>query len=562
MNINHLKLTLLGIIALLAGPAFSAENKLTIGITQYPSTLHPYIDSMTAKSYIHGFTFRGDHRGGAGYDKNWQVVCFLCKEIPSFENGQAVIIDRPHAKEGESKKGVKLTVHYKKDLFWGDGTPITTKDVEFWYKMATSEEVKNSAGLSFAPHIEKLEIVDDYTVNAYIDRISYKYNSSYIPSALPRHLEESIFDADPSQYHARTNYVTNPTNAGLYNGPFYVSNLKQGQFVTLSPNPHWKGKQPYFKDIVIKAIPDTQALQANLLSGGVDYIPGELGMELDQALQFKKRFSKRFNVVIRPASLYEHLDVQLQDEHLQDIRVRQALLYALDRELLNKRLFEGSQPVANSSVSILDATFADDTPGYSYDPEKAKALLKEAGYKLVNGVQMKDGKPLEIEFMTTAGNKTRELVQQFAQGQWKQVGIQAVINNQTARVFFGSTLTERKHKGLAMFAWSTAPEHLPRTTLHSDFIPTEENSWYGQNYAAYSNAEMDRLIDQIDVELDVEKRKALWKKLQHIYATELPAIPLYFRSDAYVMPNWLQGVEPTGHMVHSSNWVENWARVK
>ena len=107
------------------------------------------------------------------------------------------------------------------------------------------------------------------------------------------------------------------------------------------------------------------------------------------------------------------------------------------------------------------------TPFYNYDPEKAKQLLKEAGYKLVNGVQMKDGQPLELEFMTTAGNKTRELVQQFAQGQWKKVGIKVVINNQPARVYFGTTLNERKHKGLAMFAWSSSPESLPNTVLHS-----------------------------------------------------------------------------------------------
>ncbi len=558
MQLKHVALAVCGSMAVMAGAASAAQDKLVMGITQYPSTLHPVIDSMVAKSYTLGFS----QRGGVGYDKDWKLVCFGCEQVPSFENGLAEIVDRPHAKEGESDKGIKMTVHYKKDQFWGDGTPITTKDIEFWFEVVTSGDVQGNPSVEHFRQIEKLEIVDDYTVNVYIDRISYKYNAWYIPDVLPSHIEKAVFDANPKEYHLNTKYVTEPTLAGLYNGPYLIDNLKQGQFIALEKNPHWKGKAPHFTDLTLKVVEDTQALQANLLSNDVDYIPGELGITLDQAMQLQDRYGERYNIDIRPAALYEHLDVQLENQHLGDARVRQALLYSLDRKLLTDKLFNGAQPVADSSVSVLDATFATDTPHYEYHPEKAKALLKEAGYELVNGVQMKDGQPLEIVFSTTSGNKTRELVQQFAQGQWKQVGINTVIDNQTARVFFGTTMSQRKHQGLGMFAWGTGPEHLPRTTLHSKYIPTEENNWAGQNYAAYSNPQMDSLIERIDVELNLEKRKELWRELQHLYAQDLPAIPLYFRSDAYIMPKWLKGVEPTGHHTYSSNWAENWVRAE
>ncbi|MGF1748648.1 peptide ABC transporter substrate-binding protein [Vibrio cionasavignyae] len=555
MTLNKTTLALISTALLFSGQT-TADDKLTIGISQYPSTLHPLIDSMVAKTYTHGFSIRGT----LGFDQQWQLVCFLCEQVPTFENGLAVIVDRPHAKEEESDKGVKMTMSLKKDLFWGDGTPVTSKDIEFWYQVATSSDVQGNAGLSTYQHIEKLEVVDDRTVNVYVDRVSYKYNAYYVPDVLPRHLEEPIFKADPKQYHLKTKYVTDPTSAGLYNGPYSINELKQGQYVKLQLNPHWKGKQPHFDNITLKTVSDTQALQANLLSGDVDYIPGEMGLSLDQALQFKKRFANKYHVDIRPAAVYEHLDIQLANIHLKDVRVRRALLLGLDRELLTEKLFEGKQKVANSSVSPLDASFDPDAPSYAYSPEKAKALLKEAGYKLVNGVQVKDGKPLEIEFMTTSGNKTRELVQQFAQGQWKKVGIKAIINNQTARVYFGTTLTERKHKGLAMFAWGTSPEQLPRTTMHSEYIPTEDNGWSGQNYAGYSSPEMDRIIEQIDAELNQEKRLELWKQFQHLYATDLPALPLYYRADSFIMPKWLKDVEPTGHQTYSSFWAENWTR--
>lgn len=217
MKLKKSVLALAGAAALMSSQALSADDKLTLGISQYPSTLHPIIDSMVAKTYTHGFTFRDT----IGFDQQWKLMCFLCEEVPSFENGIAVVVDRPHAKEGESEKGVKITVKFKKDLFWGDGTPITTKDVKFWYDVATSSEVQGNAGLSTYQHMEKLEVVDDYTVNVYVDRVSYKYNAYYIPSVLPRHVEESVFNANPKEYHLKTKYVTDPTNAALYNEHLY-----------------------------------------------------------------------------------------------------------------------------------------------------------------------------------------------------------------------------------------------------------------------------------------------------------------------------------------------------
>jgi peptide/nickel transport system substrate-binding protein len=160
--------------------------------------------------------------------------------------------------------------------------------------------------------------------------------------------------------------------------------------------------------------------------------------------------------------------------------------------------------------------------------------------------------------MTTAGNRSRELVQQVIQSQWKQVGIDVRIRNEPARVFFGETVTKRKFTGAAMFAWLSSPESVPRTTLYSDQIPTEENNWGGQNYTGFRNDEMDALIDAIEVELDREKRKALWHRLQRLYAEELPVIPLYWRANPYVLPPWLSGLRPTGHQGTTTYWIEQW----
>ena len=113
-----------------------------------------------------------------------------------------------------------------------------------------------------------------------------------------------------------------------------------------------------------------------------------------------------------------------------------------------------------------------------------------------------------------------------------------------------------------MFAWLSAPESLPRTTLHSQSVPTEENNWSGQNYTGFKNQLMDQLIDSIEIELEKEKRKKLWGQLQRLYAEQLPAIPLYFRANSFIVPKWLKGIKPTGHMFTSTNWVEDWHVIK
>jgi peptide/nickel transport system substrate-binding protein len=160
--------------------------------------------------------------------------------------------------------------------------------------------------------------------------------------------------------------------------------------------------------------------------------------------------------------------------------------------------------------------------------------------------------------MTTAGNRSRELVQQVLQGMWRAAGIEVRIRNEPPRVFFGETVSRRRFQGLALFAWISSPENVPRTILHSGEIPREETNWSGQNYTGFRNAEMDELIERIPVTLDRDTRRPMWRRVQEIYATELPVLPLFFRSDAHVWPRWLDGVRPTGHLAPSTLWVEQW----
>ena len=160
--------------------------------------------------------------------------------------------------------------------------------------------------------------------------------------------------------------------------------------------------------------------------------------------------------------------------------------------------------------------------------------------------------------MTTAGDKTRENVQVFLQGQWKSIGIDIQIKNEPARVFFGETVRKRNYGAMAMFAWASAPESNPKTNLHTSQIPSEKNGWSGQNGGGYSNPEVDKLVEDLDLEFNPAKRKQLVAKILHHYTDEVPVIPLYYRADVAVNPTNVVGVHLTGHQYSESNAVENW----
>lgn len=117
---------------------------------------------------------------------------------------------------------------------------------------------------------------------------------------------------------------------------------------------------------MIKAVENSAALEANLLSGEVDMIEGSAGMALDQALAFERRHGDRFQVRYQPGLAYEHLEIMLDNPVLADVRVRQALLYGLDRSAISQKLFDGRQPVADTPVHPLDWVHTDDVRHYPF----------------------------------------------------------------------------------------------------------------------------------------------------------------------------------------------------
>lgn len=541
----------LALLLLLFIPTLAqAKERLVIGISQYPSTLHPAYDSMLAKTYIMGMT----RRPISTISPDWEGVCMLCTALPELSEGTA-----KHITTESGKDGIAVTYTLDEKAVWGDGTPLTTADIEFTWEVGHNPR-SGFDNFQMFERIEKVEVHDERSFTLYINRRSCDYKGLPQFYILPAHLERQNFNSDQaSNYRPQSIYERDPTNPAIWFGPYRVAAIQPGQSITLSRNENWWGKKPYFDEIELRAIENTAALTANLLSGDIDMIAGELGLTIDQAIGFEKRYGDRFQIIYKPSLVYEHVDLNLDNPVLADKRVRQALLHGVNREAISQNLFAGKQPVAHGSVHPLDVVYDPEVKKYAYDPARAAALLEEAGWTKSGAIRTNAaGEKLSLEINSTAGNKSRELVEQVLQSQWKDLGIDLTIRNEPPRVLFGETVSKRQFKHMALFAWISSPRNIPRTTLHSDLIPSEENSWTGQNYTGFVNEEMDQALDDLELKCEETENRRIWNRVQAIYAEELPALPLYFRANSYILPKGLRGLTPTGHQFPSSLWVEDW----
>lgn len=521
--------------ALAAKAASNAE--LRIGTNQEFENLNPLIATMSATRFIQDFVSRGRAMITLGVDGKWHPT--IVTKIPSIEDGGVVLFD-----EGGKKK-MRVTWEILKDAKWGDGTPVTAKDVEFEVSLGRAETIS-------IPNREPYEAIEKFEIDpANPKKFTLTYNRArydyalIAPGASPRHLEEAVFKKHgkaPQGYDNNSKFTTDAANPGLYLGPYRVSEIKLGSHVKLVVNDKWWGAKPKVKNILIKLIPSTATLEANLLSGDV-HMTNQQGMSFDQAVEFEKKVKAEklpFKVLFEPGLTYEHIDLNLDHPILKDLKVRKALNHAIDRKALTDALFAGKQPPAVHNLSPID-------PGYTADPKKitiyehstrkAERLLEEAGWKKgPDGIRVKDGQRLTLRLGTTAGNKARENVQVFIQNQLKRVGVEITVKNEPARVFFAETTLKRQFD-MAMYAWVSNPDQSVRSTMHSSMIPSKQNSWSGQNQPGWRNAENDRLIDAFENEFDAAKRKDIMAQLLKLYTDDIPVLPLFYRANVIVAPS-------------------------
>jgi peptide/nickel transport system substrate-binding protein len=533
-------------------PAFAgSHDELVIGLRQAPPSLNPLQGSSAPRTYLDDLSLRPL----SGPDRTGRSSCYLCETLPTLDNGGARIVERP-----DGAKGMEVTFTLKRGLVWADGVPVTSRDVLFSWRLARDPQL-GASNAETLRHISDITMIDDRHFTLHLDQVDYTYNRQVTFWVLPEHIEGPILAGldHRTDYFSRSAYATDPTNPGLWIGPYRLAGYEPGKLARYERSPDWPAPAAQIPRITVRMVENTAVLEADFLTGAVDYIAGELGLTVDQALELKSRRAYSFDFAIQNGLNYEHVDFNLDNPLLADLRVRRALLLAIDRQTITRRLFDGLLPVADSFVAPNDLGFDPTARKYPYDPAAAAALLTEAGFRPgPDGIRVDaKGRRLGFTLATTTGNRVRELVELELQAKWRAVGVEITLANDSAAVLLGDRLPHGSFD-LALYAWISVPENPPTYSLLSISIPSAANDFAGGDFPRFSDPETDRLTGELVRELDPAKRLPIWARLQEIYARELPALPLFFESNVFVIPRWLKGVDPSGRLGNTTLWIEDW----
>jgi peptide/nickel transport system substrate-binding protein len=535
-----------------------AKNNLNIAINAEADTLNPIITSMMASIYVIDAT----NRPLVKLTKSGKAEAVLIEAIPEVKNKLVKIIEKPNAKPSMVAK-----IKFRKDAQWADGVPITCADLEASWKIGMGDKVSNPNKEEFS-NIQKIEFTaanpKDCTITYNEARWDFHLN---FPRLVPAHIELPIYEKHKNEaqaYERNSQYVTNVSNPGLYNGPYKVQEFKTGSHIMLSKNEKFWGKKAEIEKIIFKFILNTSTMEANLVSKNIDLISSS-GLGFDQALSLEKKIQQDklpYQIIFEPGVVYAHIDLNLDNPILSDLKVRKALAISFNRDDLTKAFFQGKQKPALHFSTELDSWYTEDPKEISinkYDPKLAAKLLDDAGWKPADdGYRTKDGKRLQFNISSSADIKINEMIQTYLQGAWKKIGVDLQIKNYPARVLFGEIIKKRNFD-LAFYSFVNNPDSNPKSTYHSQAIPSQENSWSGSNRPGWKNKSVDELLEKVDTEFDPKKRTALIKKVLKHYTEDIPALPMYYKSNTSVYPINLKNYWISPHTFSEYLEVENWS---
>lgn len=494
-------------------------GQIIVGISQEPQNFNPIMPTIEAQ--------RGVHM--AIYDDLWRIgpkgnyIPNLATEIPSLTNG------------GISKDGTLFTIKLRKNIKWHDGQPFSARDVVFTWQTIMNPKVSAFSTVGF-DQIDSMWAADEAT-------LKFKLKQSYAPIfavlsdmfVVPEHILSKSPDINKDEFNAKR-----PIGTGAFKFVEWVA----GDHITLEANKAYHGPGPYIDRLIFKYISDLTVLFTQFKTGEID-ITGLQGIPVD--LYPEAKTLPNITLHVNPGTTYDCIAPNFLLPLFQDKRVRQALYYGMDKKPMVEKIFLGLVAEAETYIPPQSWAYNPKIKGHhKYDPDKAKKLLDAAGWKVgSDGIRVREGKRLSFENACTAGNKGREQMQQLLQQQWRQIGVEMKINNKPAAVLFGDFYRLSKFEtiinGIGMGA---DPEHSFR--LHSKYIPAKGGM--GRNSIAYENKEVDRLLEAGAREMDQEKRKQVYFKLQEVLADDLPYLPIHHYVIIRATKASIQGFQPNSNM--------------
>jgi peptide/nickel transport system substrate-binding protein len=513
---------------------------VTVGTAQEPGTLSPLLAVDQIDDVISAFIVEGL----VGTDTEGNYVPVLAESLPSV-----------------SEDGLVLTYNLKKGITWSDGNDFVCADVQFTLDAILSE--LSHASTSGYGSIEGIECSDDYTAVVTMASV-YAPHLRLFSYILPR-MAGDLARMDNWEYN----------RAPIGTGPWIVKEWKAGDHIELAANPYYREEgKPYLDKLIIRVLPSRE-VGMQLLDAGEITVLWDL-TEADFAA-IESMAGVTWAGTLYGAGENELLVFNLgptdgsapaapsASPHpiLSDLRVRQAFQYAIDKQLLVDTLLFGNVKIGTTVLPT--GPFACPQPASEFSPNKAKALLEEAGWKVGDdGIREKDGLRMSLEISTTTGNQLREQTEQVLSEMLHKVGIELVIKNMPRDMLFSTWDADgARNKGrFDILMYTIGPFIDPDSHLfnnyHSARIPQRDNNGMGSNFSRYINADVDQWIDEAATTANMEKRKELYCKVAEQINKDLPRIFLYERLILSGYRETLQNfrVSPgsAGFTIASQNW--------
>ncbi|MCB9671382.1 MAG: hypothetical protein H6734_18015 [Alphaproteobacteria bacterium] len=420
-----------------------------------------------------------------------------------------------------SDDGKKITIKLHEGVTWEDGEPVTADDIKFSYELAANPNVA-SPRLGYLEYLKpdaNPRVIDDHTLEfeftrAY-DRDAQAAHVSL--EAMPRHI---LGSADPGTLEGHP-FATNPT----FFGPWRLAKHIPNQSVILEPNWKYTGpeyRKPKLDRVVFKVIPEYSARIIALEKGDVDLVENLTIADVDR---LRKEHPDDLDIKLRGYRAMDYVGWNgTKFAPFNDIKVRQALAHAVDRDRIMKKILTGedgtlyAKPAVGTITPELCGVHNDDIVPLAYDPEKAKGLLAEAGWTDSDGDGWldKDGQKFAFTMVTNQGNKRRGDTAVEIQADLKKIGIDMSLDTKESNTFF-ERVEHREYEAF-LAGWSASLFIDPSTIWGTETLPDRPRPY---NHTLYSNAEVDALISQGLNTPDPREAAPIWKDLQaKIYADQ------------------------------------------
>jgi peptide/nickel transport system substrate-binding protein len=432
-----------------------------------------------------------------------------------------------------SPDGQTYTFHLRTDVRWHDDRPFTADDVLFTVDLLQDPDYPGPPDVGGLWRTVQVEKIDNYTVQFLLSEPLASFLDFTTIGLLPSHLLQDVRAAELTEL----DFNLSPIGTG----PFQVQEVEvvDGAItsVLLQRNADYYGYGPLLEHVRLQFYPTYQSVLRAYEAGEVEGVSRILQEDLPRAYAEE---NENLTLYTAPLARYALVFLNLnQPEELpffQDVEVRQALLYGLDREEMIHQLLGEQGMVAHSPIVANTWAYDEEIRRYDYDPAQARALLAEGGWALLSGrtVRTKQGVPFSFTLLASTDPSHIAMAEEIAR-QWRQLNIEVEVQT-LSPVALREALEQRNYEAaLVELAMPGDPDPYP--LWHQTQITV------GQNYAGLNHRRISELLETARVIVNRDRRTDLYHEFQTLFADEVPAILLYNVMYTYGVDQKVKGVQ-------------------